>query len=279
MAGPETFRSSGRPGSTEFPTGGLLPEASFTELRKEGTIPMSSSNTDSTVAGFNRRRFLALTAAGAALAVSPLGLGRARAMHQLTLMDLPYAKDALEPYISERTLDFHYGKHHAGYVRKTNGLLDEYKPGDVGLRDLVVWASKAEDRKPLFNNAAQVFNHNMYWQSMKPGGSRPNGMLMDKIQAAFGDLAGCKKRLAEAAGGRFGSGWAWLVWDGDKLRILSTSNAGNPITDGLSPLLTIDVWEHAYYLDYQNRRGEYIQAVLDNLINWDYAAQNLNACQ
>jgi len=192
------------------------------------------------------------------------------------LAPLPYADSALEPLISAKTLGFHYGKHHKGYVDNLNKLITG--TGFVGqsLEKIIADTAGKADQTAIFNNAAQAWNHAFYWNSIKPngGGELPEA-LKKKIEASFGSVDACKKELATAATSQFGSGWAWLVLDGDKLRVVKTANADLPLTAGLKPLLTIDVWEHAYYLDYQNRRIDYVKAVIDTLINWDFAAANL----
>ena len=192
------------------------------------------------------------------------------------LPPLPYAENALEPYISSRTLSFHYGKHHAGYVKKLNDLVRGTDMADMQLEALVERVADDPEQQDVFNNAAQTWNHTFYWRSMKPnGGSQPSGKLADRIQASFGGLDGFKQQFTKAATGQFGSGYAWLVADGDKLEVLNTPNAVTPLAMGKKPLLTTDVWEHAYYLDYQNRRADYVKAFLDKLANWEFAAQNL----
>ncbi len=184
---------------------------------------------------------------------------------------LPYAKDALAPHISAETLEFHHGKHHAGYVNKLNGFV-EADPSLAGksLEELITTTEGG-----VFNNAAQVWNHTFYWNSMSPnGGGEPTGALAEAIARDFGSFAAFKDAFSKAAAGRFGSGWAWLVKDADgKLSVMSTANAGNPLTDGLTPILTCDVWEHAYYIDYRNARPKYVEAWW-NLVNWDFASAN-----
>lgn len=223
----------------------------------------------------SRRDFLA---AAAALAVSPL-LGApaiARAASPFVLPALPYGEAALEPVISARTIGFHYGKHHQGYVNNLNKLVAGTEMAEMSLEQIIRASAGAPDKAALFNNAAQVWNHTFYWAGMKPaGGGRPGGALAEKIEADFAGFDALRKELAAAAGGQFGSGWAWLVLEGGRLKVVKTGNAENPLTHGMKPLLTIDVWEHAYYLDYQNRRGDYVNAVLDKLINWDFVAENL----
>ena len=189
----------------------------------------------------------------------------------ITLPDLPYAQDALEPHITANTLSFHYGKHHNAYVTNLNKLIEGTEFAGSSLEEMV-----AKSEGGIFNNAAQVWNHTFYWNSMKPnGGGTPEGELADKINEAFGSFDKFREEFANAAATQFGSGWAWLVLDGGKLKIVKTSNAETPITKGQKPLLTIDVWEHAYYLDFQNKRPDYIQTFLNNLVNWDFAAENL----
>jgi superoxide dismutase, Fe-Mn family len=194
----------------------------------------------------------------------------------LALFRLPYAEDALAPIISARTLGYHHGKHHKAYVDKVNELIEGTEFEGQALERIVLGASGRTDRAELFNNAAQAWNHAFYWRSMKPkGGGRPNGRLAEKIDAAFGGFDALKKELVGAAVKQFGSGWAWLVSDGHSLKVVRTANAEVPFTKGQTPLLNIDVWEHAYYLDYQNRRADYAQAVVDKLLNWEFAAENL----
>jgi superoxide dismutase, Fe-Mn family len=196
------------------------------------------------------------------------------AMHILPA--LPYAENALDPIISANTLSFHYGKHHKGYVDNLNKLVAGTELAGLSLEQVIKNAAGKADKAAIFNNAAQVWNHTFYWRSLRAnGGGEPPAAVKQKIESAFGSLDGCKKELATAATTQFGSGWAWLVLEGDKLKVVKTGNAETPLTTGAKPLLTIDVWEHAYYLDYQNRRGDYVNAVLDKLINWGFAADNL----
>jgi Fe-Mn family superoxide dismutase len=189
---------------------------------------------------------------------------------------LPYAQNALDPVISAHTLSFHYGKHHKTYVDTLNKLIVGTEFADMPLEKIVKATSGQFEQVAIFNNAAQAWNHNFYWQSLRPnGGGQPPADLKQLIDASFGSVDKCKKDLSAAAVGQFGSGWAWLVKDGDKLKITKTGNAANPLGSAQIPLLTIDVWEHAYYLDYQNRRVDHVNAVLDRLINWEFAAKNL----
>lgn len=192
------------------------------------------------------------------------------------LPPLPYALDALAPHISADTLALHHGKHHAGYFQKLNEAIASRSEYDErSLVEVVQTAATRHDRS-VFNNAAQAWNHTFYWHSLSPeGGGEPSGVLADRIRADFGDFAALRTALAEAANGQFGSGWAWLVVEDGHLRVEKTANAETPITGRARPLLTIDVWEHAYYVDYQNRRDEYVDAVLDHLIHWDFALDNL----
>ena len=195
---------------------------------------------------------------------------------QYILAPLPYANNALEPVISANTLSFHYGKHHKTYVDNLNNLVANTDLSGQSLEQIIKATAGQADKTAIFNNAAQVWNHMFYWHSLKPnGGGDPSPALKQKIEVAFGSVEACKKEFAQAAVTQFGSGWAWLVQDGDKIALIKTGNAESPITRNVRPLLTIDVWEHAYYLDYQNRRADYVNTILDKLINWDFAAANL----
>lgn len=192
------------------------------------------------------------------------------------LAPLPFADNALEPVISAHTLSFHYGKHHKAYVDNLNKLVADTALAGQSLENIITATAGQADKVGIFNNAAQVWNHMFYWHSLSPkGGGEPPAALKQKIEASFGSVDACKKELANAAVTQFGSGWAWLVQEGDKLAIAKTSNADSPLTKNSRPLLTIDVWEHAYYLDYQNRRPDYVNTILDKLINWEFAAANL----
>ena len=191
------------------------------------------------------------------------------------LPPLPYADNALEPIISAKTIGFHYGKHHKGYVDNLNKQVAGTEFANLPLEKIITKTAGKADKVTIFNNAAQTWNHTFYWRSMRPkGGGEPPAALKQKIVASFGSVDACKKELSTAAMAQFGSGWVWLVLDGDKLKVVKTANAEVPLTKGMKPLLTVDVWEHAYYLDYQNRRADYVNAVLDKLINWEYALQN-----
>jgi Fe-Mn family superoxide dismutase len=193
----------------------------------------------------------------------------------LSLMALPYADTALAPVISANTLSFHYGKHHKAYVDNGNKALAGTELEGRPLAD-IVRATYKTDKVAIFNNVAQVWNHDFYWYSMKAGGGgAPKGRIADLINSSFGGYDAFKTELSQAALTQFGSGWAWLVSDGGKLKVTKTPNAENPLCFGQTPLLTVDVWEHAYYLDYQNRRADYVAAWLDKLVNWDFAEKNL----
>jgi Fe-Mn family superoxide dismutase len=192
-----------------------------------------------------------------------------------TLPDLPYAENALEPVITAKTISFHYGKHHKTYVDNLNKFIVDTEFADLPQEKIITGAAGKADKVAIFNNAAQVWNHTFFWKSLKPGGGgEPPAALKAKMESAFGGVDACKKELASMAVSQFGSGWAWLVLDGDTLKVVKTSNADCPLTTSMKPLLTIDVWEHAYYLDYQNRRADYVNAVLDKLVNWEFALQN-----
>ena len=192
------------------------------------------------------------------------------------LPPLPYADNALDPVISANTIGFHYGKHHKGYLDNLNKLVAGTEFAELSLDKIIKETAGKADKTVIFNNAAQIWNHTFYWNSLSPnGGGEPPAVLKQKIEASFSTVDACKKELAAAAMSQFGSGWAWLVLDGDKLKVVKTANADSPLTKGTKPLLTIDVWEHAYYLDYQNRRADYPSAVLEKLINWNFAEDNL----
>lgn len=192
----------------------------------------------------------------------------------IKLMELPYNIDALEPYISRQTVGFHYLKHHKGYVEKLNKLISGTEFETMTLEEIIINAHKKTEHLDIYNNAAQVWNHNFYWQSLNPDGGEPNKKLLEKIEETFGSYNDFKDIFKQKAMEQFGSGWAWLAEDGNgNLLCYNTSNADNPLIFGHTPLLTIDVWEHAYYLDCQNLRADYVGKVLDNLLNW----QNLKA--
>ena len=192
------------------------------------------------------------------------------------LPSLPYPDTALEPIYSAKTISFHHGKHHKAYVDNLNKLVANTRLDGLPLESVIDTAAKNPDMTGVFNNAAQIWNHTFFWNSMKPGGGgKPSGALAKMIDETFGSYEKFAEQFKAAAVGRFGSGWAWLVVEGGALKIVSTPNAETPITKGQTPLITVDVWEHAYYLDYQNRRPDFVQAFLDKLVNWDFAAANL----
>ena len=230
--------------------------------------------TNSSIAISRRDFLIASTATVAWLAMGGLPI-TARAAVPFVLPPLSYAVNALEPVISCRTISFHYGKHHRGYVDNLNKLIGGTEYADLPLEKIIIGTAGHTEKAAIFNNAAQVWNHTFYWKSMTPkGGGEPPNELKRKMEASFGSVEACKKELASAAVSQFGSGWAWLVLDGDKLKAVKTASADLPLTMGMKPVLTLDVWEHAYYLDYQNRRADYVNAVLDKLINWEFALQN-----
>ncbi len=197
----------------------------------------------------------------------------------IELAALPYTTDALAPHISERTISFHYGKHHAGYVRTVNSAVAGTPDESRSLDDLV----RSLPTGGLFNAAAQTWNHDFYWQSMSPGGGGdPEGDLASAIEAGFGSVDAFRTQFTTGAVGNFGSGWGWLVHDRaaeGSLRIIQTDDAGTPLTGGLTPLLVIDIWEHAYYLDYRNARAAYVDAFVEHLLNWEFVAQNYAAAR
>jgi len=194
-----------------------------------------------------------------------------------TLPTLPYADNALAPVISANTIGFHYGKHHKTYVDNLNNLVKGTDLEGQSLEAIVAATAGKADKAGVFNNAAQVWNHTFYWSSLSPkGGGQPAGKLLSMIQSDFGDYAKFKEDLAKMCVTQFGSGWAWVVVEGGKLTVEQTPNAETPLTSpAKKPLLTIDVWEHAYYVDYRNRRPDYVNVVLDKLLNWEFAAKNL----
>ena len=192
------------------------------------------------------------------------------------LPDLPYAKDALSPYISAKTFDFHYGKHHQAYIDNTNKLIAGTDLDGKTLREIITTTAGDATRVGIFNNAAQVWNHSFYWQCIKPSnGGAPNGDIAESIVQTFGSYENFAKAFKEAGVTQFGSGWAWLVEKNGKLEIMKTPNADTPMAHGAKALLTADVWEHAYYLDYQNRRPDYLQDFLEKLVNWEFVNQQL----
>jgi superoxide dismutase, Fe-Mn family len=194
----------------------------------------------------------------------------------IMLPELPYSKDALAPTISANTVGFHYGKHHKAYVDNLNKLIAGTELADAELEAIIGKVVGDPSRAGIFNNAAQVWNHTFYWKSLKAGGGgKPTSAVAKKIAATWGSYEKFAEELKNAGAPQFGRGWAWLVVEGVKLKITKTANADTPIAHGVKPLLTLDVWEHAYYLDYQNRRPEYLSAVIDKLINWDFVNANL----
>jgi len=191
------------------------------------------------------------------------------------LPPLPYDKTALEPHMSAQTFEFHHGKHHNAYVTNLNNLLKDSPLADKSLEEVIAdsWQNK---NAGVFNNAAQVWNHTFFWSSMKPnGGGAPTGAIADKINADFGSFDAFKEQFKQAGATQFGSGWAWLVIENGTLKVTKTPNAETPLVNGQTPLLTCDVWEHAYYLDYQNRRPDFLATFLDHLVNWDFVNENL----
>ncbi len=195
------------------------------------------------------------------------------------LMELPYADDALEAHMSAETMRFHHDKHHRTYVEALNKLIRARPLARLSLEDIIRESagSNSNEMRKIFNNAAQVWNHDFFWNCMRPGGGRPRGELARRIDSTFGDLDAFKKQFKEAAAEQFGSGWAWLVLDGEKIEIMTTPDAELPLVDGRTALLTCDVWEHAYYLDYRNQRPAFVERFLDNLVNWEFVASRLDS--
>lgn len=191
-----------------------------------------------------------------------------------SLPELPYAMDALAPQMSKETLEFHYGKHHKTYVDKLNGMLDGTAYGSMSLEDVITSSREKKDSK-VFNNAAQIWNHTFFWNGLTPGGSKPSAKLSEKLSTAFGSMDGFKTKFTDTAVNTFGSGWAWLVQDASGgLKVISTSNAENPLGTGDKALLTVDVWEHAYYIDHRNARPKFLDAFW-SLVNWDFVEKNM----
>lgn len=211
----------------------------------------------------------------------PIGVPATRTLQQsriqmaFELPPLPYDLHALEPHISAKTLEFHHGKHHKTYVDTLNKLVAGTPDEDKSLEDLIRGSASDESKKTIFNNAAQIWNHNFFWPSLKPNGSRPSGDISGMLDKSFGGIDQFKEQFKKEAVGQFGSGWAWLVFDKGALKIVKTHDADLPLLHGQTALVTCDVWEHAYYLDYQNRRPDFVQTFLDHLINWDFVAENL----
>ncbi len=193
-----------------------------------------------------------------------------------TLPPLPYADNALDPVISANTLGFHYGKHHRGYVDNLNKAIAGTPFADMPLDKIIAATVGVADKSAVYNNASQHWNHSFYWRSLRPqGGGEPPAALRQKIETSFGSVDACRKELQAAATTQFGSGWAWLVQDGGRIAVAKTGNADSPVPKGQRPLAVIDVWEHAYYLDYQNRRADHVTAVIGKLLNWQFVADNL----
>jgi Fe-Mn family superoxide dismutase len=228
----------------------------------------------------SRRSFVAVSA-GAAFSLASRSLhAEEKPVSAFSLPSLPYAQDALAPVVSAQTVSFHYGKHHQGYVTKLNALTAGTPLAGKSLEEVVQSTAGQPSQSALFNNAAQIWNHTFYWQSLSPkGGGEPSGALAEAIKKSFGSYDACKAALTEAAMTQFGSGWAWLVADKGQIKAVKTPNAETPLTQGVTPLLTIDVWEHAYYLDWQNRRGDYVKAVVEQRLNWAFAGENLQRAQ
>jgi Fe-Mn family superoxide dismutase len=194
----------------------------------------------------------------------------------IQLIDLPYLKDALSPFISSNTIDFHYGKHHKAYVDNTNKLISGSDLDSDSLEVIITKVAGDASKAAIFNNSAQAWNHSFYWQCMKPnGGGKPVGAIAEKINSTWGSFEKFSEEFKNAGTTQFGSGWAWLVLDSGELKITKTANADTPIAHHLKPLLTVDVWEHAYYLDYQNRRPDYLSTFIEKLIDWDFVNANM----
>ena len=192
------------------------------------------------------------------------------------LCPLPFDKTALEPHMSAETFDFHHGKHHQAYVTKVNGWIDEKGLAGLSLIDVVKKAAASGD-KGLFNNSSQVWNHNFFWKSLAPAGStKPSEKLAKAIESGFGSQDALLKKLAEEAVNHFASGWAWLILEGDAIKVTSYHDGDSPVAHGATPLFTLDVWEHAYYIDYRNARPKFAETVLNNIVNWDFVSENLD---
>lgn len=192
-----------------------------------------------------------------------------------SLPNLPYAANALEPFISERTLNVHHGKHHNAYVVNLNNLIKDTEFAKYSLEEIIKLTHSKDEHMGIFNNAAQVWNHSFFWHSMKAkGGGTPSGKLLAQINKDFGDYEAFVRQFKAAGAAQFGSGWAWLVWDGKQLKVTKTGNADLPLVHNQMALLTADVWEHAYYLDYQNRRPDYLTIFIESLVNWQFAEEN-----
>ena len=234
----------------------------------------TTSNTAMTRREFNT--FAATAAVAAAIGAFSPQPAQAQGAPMFPFPALPYPEDALAPHISANTLSFHYGKHARAYYDNTNKLMEGKPAAGLTLEKIFLDASKDAAAMGLFNNAAQAWNHTFYFQCMKKGGGgAPSGKLAERLTSAFGSLENFRNQFIDAAMTQFGSGWAWLVAEGDTLKIVKTPNAMNPKVNGQKPLLTVDVWEHAYYLDYQNRRKDHVEAVLNALVDWEFVAKNL----
>ena len=193
------------------------------------------------------------------------------------LPSLPYASDALAPYMSSETLDFHHGKHHQTYVTNLNNLVKDSDMQDASLEDIVIKSSKDASMAGIFNNAGQHWNHILFWQCMKPnGGGEMPSELENRISSDFGSVDQFKEAFVQAGTTQFGSGWAWLAIDNGKLVVTKSANASNPLVEGMKPILGCDVWEHSYYIDYRNKRPDYLKAFLDNLVNWEFVSSQLD---
>ncbi|CCV08281.1 superoxide dismutase, Fe [Mesorhizobium metallidurans STM 2683] len=221
----------------------------------------------------DRRAMLILTGAAATATVMS---GRAFAAAPFEQPRLPYDEDALAPTISARTVRLHYGKHHKGYFEKLNQLVDNTPYAALSLEE-VIRKAKNDGDQAIFNNAGQAWNHNFYWQQFKAGPAGPQGALLQAIERDFGGLDGLKDKMVAESEKVFGTGWVWLVRDGEKLAILSLQDAGNPIGERKTPVVGIDVWEHAYYLDYENRRSDHVRATLSDRVNWQFASEQFSA--
>ncbi|KMQ51432.1 Superoxide dismutase [Chitinispirillum alkaliphilum] len=209
--------------------------------------------------------------------MEPVGLNDIKSKAPFKLPPLPFSKEALEPHISEKTLSFHHEKHHQKYVNTANQLIKGSQFENADLEGIIKATFGNQEFSKLFNNAAQVWNHWFYWNCFDPRGMKdPQGNTMKMIESSFGSYEQFKNEFVSAAIDQFGSGYAWLVQDGQKLRVMKTPNAENPIAQNLKPILAIDVWEHAYYLDYQNRRNDHVNAIVNNMINWEFAQYNID---
>jgi superoxide dismutase, Fe-Mn family len=233
-------------------------------------------------AGAGRRDFLVKSAIAAGAAALPAAAGAAIPAARigkspLAQMPLPFADTALEPVISAKTLAFHYGKHHRGYFDTLGKLIEATPMADQTLEEIIIATAGDSAKAKIFNNAAQCWNHNFYWNSLTPARQAPSGALAAAITRDFGSFDACRAALAKASIDQFGTGWGWLVVDNGTLKAISTEDAEVPFTKGQMPLLTVDVWEHAYYIDYQNRRPDHVKAVVDGHLNWEFAARNLAA--